>query len=651
MAPQRTKQHYMAVLPIRFVVICTISCVMVAFAVGRVTRYLLHIPELQAAHKPAGSERVALQAPSFPPTPKIPPGKVMPHTIYTSKNFDTSRSASVSQWLVPSGETSRVRDANNVSYDLEPQNEKLSLENGELHYKKEEQEHIPAGQHLLVDIDNVDASFLNSDVELESAMVRLVDNSRLTLLSYHCHGLYPDGVSCVGVLLESHIALHTWPSHGVIALDLFTCGSASLLDSMPLIEELFAIPRKGRNSQPTVHWAYKRRGFKDQSALVGLRDTFAYPLGIHGMEMKKEVASTKTSTGKRVRVYDVEPLGLHFYVDGILKDTFVGQAAAYESFVHPPMLAHESPKRVLALGAGLGQSIQEVLKYNGMDQATVVGADKDLMNFACENFLALNTESRCFDDPRVKIVEDQRPLDWVSNYDGEAFDVVLVDLLEMEEEYANEIIANLRVFLDKLYSILSRNGVASVNVFGSARVVDSRARKGGTQYLKGVQSIFAEVMKSVGFEQSFAYEENDVSLPETRLYAVGFKDRNAAMRWERNDAQINIELRNRLIGTASDHLPLVVFDGPIMATYSKTEPNTKTTMETARAGVPNGSLRDIKQNPSVCEATSADEAKKELNSSFSRIRSSRSCNASTMSEIEFTPESSRATHFLASRKG
>ena len=31
----------------------------------------------------------------------------------------------------------------------------------------------------------------------------------LTLLSYHCHSLLPAGVSCVGVLLESHISFHT----------------------------------------------------------------------------------------------------------------------------------------------------------------------------------------------------------------------------------------------------------------------------------------------------------------------------------------------------------------------------------------------------------------------------------------------------------
>jgi hypothetical protein len=74
-----------------------------------------------------------------------------------------------------------------------------------------QEEHEPAGQHLLVDIKNVNAEFLNSEEQLAKAMVEVVTEAKLTLLSYHCHSLEPAGVSCVGVLLESHISFHTWP--------------------------------------------------------------------------------------------------------------------------------------------------------------------------------------------------------------------------------------------------------------------------------------------------------------------------------------------------------------------------------------------------------------------------------------------------------
>jgi hypothetical protein len=70
-------------------------------------------------------------------------------------------------------------------------------------------EHQPAGQHLLVDLKNVDKEFLNSEERLAAAIVEVIKEGGLTLLSYHCHALVPSGVSCVGVLLESHISLQS----------------------------------------------------------------------------------------------------------------------------------------------------------------------------------------------------------------------------------------------------------------------------------------------------------------------------------------------------------------------------------------------------------------------------------------------------------
>jgi S-adenosylmethionine/arginine decarboxylase-like enzyme len=92
---------------------------------------------------------------------------------------------------------------------------------------QEEQE--SAGHHLLVDIKNVNVEFLNSKEQLTKAMVEVVTEAKLTLLSYHNYSLEPAGVSCVGLLLESHISSHTCFKEGGITLDLFTCGPNNLM--------------------------------------------------------------------------------------------------------------------------------------------------------------------------------------------------------------------------------------------------------------------------------------------------------------------------------------------------------------------------------------------------------------------------------------
>jgi len=168
---------------------------------------------------------------------------------------------------------------------------------------EEDDEHLPQGQHLLVDIKNIEAEFLNSESRLAEAMISVVRSAGLTLLSYHCHSLDP-GVSCVGVLLESHISFHTWPDEGVITLDLFTCGSKPLVPTLPLIEGRFAVPIEPEYAgevvePPVVLWSHKLRGFRGPVGPHGEKDPLASDLGVFmlgqiELDLKREVRTVRT---------------------------------------------------------------------------------------------------------------------------------------------------------------------------------------------------------------------------------------------------------------------------------------------------------------------------------------------------------------------
>lgn len=102
---------------------------------------------------------------------------------------------------------------------------------------------FPPSQHLMVDIEGVEGDFLNSEDRLAKAMIETIEAAGFQMLSYHCHKLNPKGVSCVGVLLDSHISFHTWPDEGVITLDLFvaTGGSLQLVPLVSTMKSLFGI--------------------------------------------------------------------------------------------------------------------------------------------------------------------------------------------------------------------------------------------------------------------------------------------------------------------------------------------------------------------------------------------------------------------------
>ena len=214
------------------------------------------------------------------PNPEMKEGKAVPQTLYTAKNFDTARSATIhSRFVVTDEGVEQSVDVPEGQCESQCRGGSAESDELSLDVEGDGEVHLPKGQHLLIDISDVDGAFLNSEERLAKAMLDLVKQCGLTLLSYHCHGLTPFGVSCAGVLLESHVSFHTWPVEGVITLDLFTCGDDSLLPIVPLAEELFAVPRLGSDKEPHMVWAHKFRGFGDVEEAPELTDLFSFPLG------------------------------------------------------------------------------------------------------------------------------------------------------------------------------------------------------------------------------------------------------------------------------------------------------------------------------------------------------------------------------------
>lgn len=283
----------------RFLVLSLVSTALVAFAVGRTARMVLLVNpqrhlllEYQTLAEQKNHDVMDQDVVIKLPSPVLQVGKVMPQTSYTSKNFDTAKTAtSNSRWIITEqGRELCVHISDDACQTTNTSNETET--NPTLEFYEDDELHMPKGQHLLIDIQNVNTAFLDSEERLAKAMLELVYECGLTLLSYHCHRMTPMGVSCAGVLLESHVSFHTWPAEGVITLDLYTCGDGSLLPIVPLAESLFSVPRDDEEEQPRMIWAHKYRGFNEdgEDDVAELTDLFHFPLG-RMIEYKQEVRS------------------------------------------------------------------------------------------------------------------------------------------------------------------------------------------------------------------------------------------------------------------------------------------------------------------------------------------------------------------------
>jgi S-adenosylmethionine decarboxylase len=87
-----------------------------------------------------------------------------------------------------------------------------------------------AGRHLIVDLGGCDPARLD-DPEAIRALIRAGAAAAGTqLLSEVVHRFQPVGVTGLGLLAESHLAVHTWPERGYAAVDLMTCSAEGDLD-------------------------------------------------------------------------------------------------------------------------------------------------------------------------------------------------------------------------------------------------------------------------------------------------------------------------------------------------------------------------------------------------------------------------------------
>lgn len=299
-----------------FILNCFLVSVCLAYASGRVAR-LLFIDGPRNAMIAEYERRVMVRERRIGANPyykaPLPPlvakdGELIPHTRYSSKIFDTSRRIASSSWLMTSDNVHRIEGDEELLNAQKTRDECEANDSIECEEEKEEEEDEsqPVGEHLMVDFKNVERSFLESESRLVRAMLDLIEEADLELLSYHCHTFAPSSVSCVGVLLQNYFAFHTWPDWGMLLFDLRTTESKSVLPLLSSIKRLFGVPRTPSCPAepvklPEAQWIHKLRGFRHDATEVSkvfLLSDLGVSLDDPASDMKQEASSNR-----RVDIY------------------------------------------------------------------------------------------------------------------------------------------------------------------------------------------------------------------------------------------------------------------------------------------------------------------------------------------------------------
>ncbi|HDM92079.1 MAG TPA: adenosylmethionine decarboxylase [Candidatus Korarchaeota archaeon] len=76
--------------------------------------------------------------------------------------------------------------------------------------------------HVIGELRGIDRSLLVDPEFVYNALVRAVTESGLTLFDVYVHRR-GNGVLGVAVIGESHVAVHTWPEHNLVTVEVSSC--------------------------------------------------------------------------------------------------------------------------------------------------------------------------------------------------------------------------------------------------------------------------------------------------------------------------------------------------------------------------------------------------------------------------------------------
>lgn len=147
-----------------------------------------------------------------------------------------------------------------------------------------------------------------------------------------------------------------------------------------------------------------------------------YPRGYGvGFRVTERLLETQTKY-QRLELYRTEGFGRLLVLDGTVQLVEVGEESYHEPLVHPVMLAHPNPRRVLIIGGGDGGTLREVLRHRNVERAVMVEIDEMVVEVSR---LYMDVERGAFEDPRAELVIGDG-VEYLKNTE-ESFDVIIVD--------------------------------------------------------------------------------------------------------------------------------------------------------------------------------------------------------------------------------
>lgn len=195
-----------------------------------------------------------------------------------------------------------------------------------------------------------------------------------------------------------------------------------------------------------------------------------------------------------VDIVKTRDYGLALILDGLLQSAEIDEYVYHESLVHPVMISHPNPKKVLIVGGGEGATAREVERYDMVEEIEMVDLDGELIELV-KKYLPWSREG--FSDPRLKLtIMEGR--EYLSKQPDGKYDIIIMDATD-PTEFSPAIKLYTREFYQLAFKKLKDDGILVTQSSSPAHTL-----KLTLSILKTIESIFPKSCLYSVYVKSFA---------------------------------------------------------------------------------------------------------------------------------------------------
>ena len=172
-----------------------------------------------------------------------------------------------------------------------------------------------------------------------------------------------------------------------------------------------------------------------------------------GFAIKKMIYTGK-SKYQSIDIFDTEGYGRMFFLDGLVQVSTKHEAVYHEMLVHPALMHHPDPQRVLIIGGGDGGALREALKHPAKE-VFLVEIDEEVLRVAKKYLPSLCRLAWKDKRSRIVVADGIQFIERYKNY----FDCIILDSNDPDGIMAAKLFEE--KFLRSVKNALTKNGVFS----------------------------------------------------------------------------------------------------------------------------------------------------------------------------------------------